>query len=184
MARNNQSKNKIGTDFLHNLYSDISLETKDPQPYYIVHKDTFKTFLYEHKDSLNYGDKALSFLGIEVSVIVSLFTCDFKNLLGNDNKIIVDGKTIQGVFICSALVIGGFFLYYGIKWLYNVKKTSINYMCSELEKKSSLLIGKNNIQEDTPQNITIVNDQGVITRQQEEPIAQNIKNNLDKSKHP
>ena len=125
MAKNKQSKNKIGTEFLQNLYSDVSLETKDPQPYYIVHKDTFKTFLYEHKDSLSYGDKALSFLGIDISILVSLFTCDFKTWTGKENKILVDGKTIQGFFICCALVIGIFFVYYGIKWIYNFKKTSI-----------------------------------------------------------
>ena len=165
--KSNSAKNNIGTDFLHNLYSEVSLETKDPQPYYIVHKDTFKTFLYEHKDSLNYGDKALGFLGIEVSIIVSLLTCSFNDVIGKESKIIVEGNTIQGFFLCSALVIGGFLLYYGIKWLCNIKKSSINYMCDELEKKSSLLVGKNNIQEETSMEMSIVNTQAVISTQQQ-----------------
>lgn len=168
MAKNKQNKNNIATGFFENLYSDVSLETKDPQPYYIIHKDTFKTFLYEHKDSLNYGDKVLSFLGIDISILVSLFTCDFRNWIGNEDKILVDGKTIQGFFICCALVIGIFFVYYGIKWICNFKKSSINFMCSELEEKSSLLIGKNNIQEESQADLNIVNNQGMITNNETE----------------
>lgn len=187
MAKSKQSKgnspeSNIGTDFLHNLYSEVSLETKDPQPYYIVHKDTFKTFLYEHKESLNYGDKALVFLGIEVSIIVSLLTCSFNDVVGKESKIIVEGNTIQGFFLCSALVIGIFLLYYGIKWLFNIKKSSINYMCSELEKKSSLLVGKNNIQEETSQDI--VNTQAVISTQQQNQQGVFIANNKAENINP
>lgn len=40
MAKNKQNKNNIATGFFENLYSDVSLKTKDPQPYYIIHKDT------------------------------------------------------------------------------------------------------------------------------------------------
>lgn len=181
-SKGNSPKSNIGTDFLHNLYSEVSLETKDPQPYYIVHKDTFKTFLYEHKESLNYGDKTLGFLGIEVSIIVSLLTCSFNDVVGKESKIIVEGNTIQGFFLCSALVIGVFLLYYGIKWLFNIKKSSINYMCSELEKKSSLLVGKNNIQEETSQDI--VNTQAVISTQQQNQQGVFIANNKAENINP
>ena len=42
-----KNNGSIGTDLLKSLYTNPEITQKNPQPYYIVHKDTMKTFLHE-----------------------------------------------------------------------------------------------------------------------------------------
>ena len=64
-----KNNGSIGTDLLKSLYTNPEITQKNPQPYYIVHKDTMKTFLHENKGSLSIVDR---FLTILVSFIIQL----------------------------------------------------------------------------------------------------------------
>ncbi|HEU0188414.1 MAG TPA: hypothetical protein VFQ97_00285, partial [Gallionella sp.] len=82
MARNEKNGIDIGAQFASGIYSNAKLVTNEVQPYFILHKDTIKTFLHEKIELLASQGKLLGLIGIEVSLIASLVTATFNDWHG------------------------------------------------------------------------------------------------------
>jgi hypothetical protein len=123
----------IGSAFLNDIYAEPKLINENPQPFYIVHKDTCKTFLYEMKDKFSLFDRFLAVIGVEFTLIITLVTATFSDFQ------IIKGDTIRGVFISFALLVGLYLLYLGFKNIANINKMSVNKLCDDLGKLSTII---------------------------------------------
>jgi len=132
-ADNKNEAINIGTAFLNNIYAEPKLVNENPRPFYIIHKDTCKTFLYEMKDKLSIFDRLLGVLGMEFTLIITLFTATF-----SDYKII-KADSIRGVFITFAIILGVYLIYLVFKNFTNINKLSVNQLCEELGNRSTII---------------------------------------------
>lgn len=100
MSSTETNKKHIGLDYLTDIYTDSEIETENPQPLYILYKDTIKTFLYEKLDDLKKGGLVWGYIGAEITIIATLLTTEPSGVW------IISGKTIKGVFLALALLLG------------------------------------------------------------------------------
>ena len=133
MAIKNKSLINVGSEYVKKVYAGSNLETEKAQPIYILYKDTIKSFLYEKQNQFGLTSKLLGFLGIEITIITTLFTATFKDFE------YVEGKTIQGFFIALFMIFGFFILKDGFFWIKNKRKNDPENMTQELGKRGSII---------------------------------------------
>jgi hypothetical protein len=130
---NHESAINIGAEFAQSLYADAKLVTNEIQPYFLLHKDTVRTFLHEKIDVLSNRCQFLGFIGIEISVLAALFTANFQDWHG------FKGSTIEATFFISSVIFGGLAIFTGIKWLLSIKGSSVNALTDELGKRGVVI---------------------------------------------
>jgi hypothetical protein len=139
---------KIDTNFIGNLYTDVELITEDPQPIYILYRDTIKSFIQEKIDILGIQAKAFGLLGIEVTIITTLLTAKFEDFG------LIKANIFQGTFIAFSIILG-FYIIVSIKdWWKNRKLISIDYMINELGRRGSMLDPKKKSEINKPKIFT------------------------------
>lgn len=124
---------KIGIDYLSSLYNEAELVTEKPQPIYILQRDTVKAFLYEKKSTISIVDRFLALLGVEITIIVTLFTATFTSILG------LGGENIKGIFICLSLILAVWLIVTIIKMVQVSSKMSIDAISDELGKLGTII---------------------------------------------
>jgi hypothetical protein len=130
MAENNGN---IGLEYVNTLYNEAELVTEEPQPIYILHKDTIKTFLHEKREVLSIFDRMLAIIGVLLTVIVTLFSATFNDFLG------LPGNVMQGIFIVSTIFLSIWLLITIIKIIKNIKSISIDNLCKDLGKRGTII---------------------------------------------
>ena len=127
----------IGTEYIKELYANSTLETEYPQPIFIVYRDTVKTFLHEKKEIVSIQSRFWGFVGIELSVVIALITCNtFTDIW------FIKGTVIQGTFVAFSVIFGCFILIQLKKWLFNIKKLNIDKLSDDLGKRGTILMPK------------------------------------------
>lgn len=130
---NEDKKIDIGLELLQSMYADTKFVTKDSQPYYILARDTIGKFLYEKEGVFTLKSKLISFLGIELTLILALITTNFKTTFN------IDGTLWHAIFIVSAFV-NGIYLLLGYKKWNGIKKSyDVDVLTEELGKRGSIL---------------------------------------------
>lgn len=123
----------IGIEFVKELYTDCKLETNEPQPIFLIYKDTIKTFLHEKIVHLALDAKILGLIGIEISILAALFTATFNDVLN------IKGELINALFIAFFFVLG-FFLFRDVKrWWQNRKSLTVDALTDELGRRGSII---------------------------------------------
>lgn len=123
----------IGHDVLNNMYTNMSMETKDPQPLFILYRDTIRTFLHEKSGVLGAEGRVLGFFGVELTLIATLVTCTFNNFIG------IDGAVIEGAFLTFAIIIGFYLLKEVRNLILLLNRNGINEMVDELGGRGSII---------------------------------------------
>lgn len=135
-----KNNGSIGTDLLKSLYTNPEITQKNPQPYYIVHKDTMKTFLHENKGSLSIVDRFLTILVSFITILLTYFTSNFKEteVFG------LDGSQIKGCFLCLLIVFGVYLVYLIYELIRTRHMRDVDSLCSMLEKRVTVLTQTDN----------------------------------------
>jgi len=89
----------IGLEYVKGLNKEASIETEDPQPIYILPRDTIKAFLHETAALLTVPGRLLGLLGVEVTLVASLLTATFRDFFW------IKGDTLKGFFIAAAVLV-------------------------------------------------------------------------------
>lgn len=129
----------LGTDVIKSIYTNSENTEKNPQPLYIVHKDTMKSFLYENKNALSIVDRLLTVGVTFITIIITYFTSNFK-----DTKVFgLDGSQVKGVFLCLSIGFGVYLIYL-IYTLFNTwNRRNVDGLCEILEKRVTVLFQTN-----------------------------------------
>lgn len=141
MATKNSKNSGIALDFVNGLYSNTEIETKDPQPLFILHRDTIRTFLHEKRLSFGLEARVLGWFGIGITLIITLCTANFKDLFcgGDGTHPLLPGDTLQGIFFTFTLIIMAMFLFDGFRWLSAYEHLSVDYLTEDLGKRGSAI---------------------------------------------
>lgn len=123
----------IGMEYLKNLYSGTDLETKEAQPIYILYRDTIRTFLHEKIEEFGLSARFLGFLGIEISIITTLFTATFNDFLK------IKANIIQGTFVAFAIIFA-LLIFKDIKcWWCNKENLTVDELAKELGQRGTII---------------------------------------------
>lgn len=126
----NQQPN-IGLDYLTDLYRETNLETRDPQPLFILHRDTIRTFLHEKIAWFGLYAKLLGFIGVEIPILAAIFTSTFHDTGG------ISANLIGGVFVAFAILFGIQIVFDGIRY-WNIRaRASVDQLTDELGSRGS-----------------------------------------------
>ena len=128
-----ENQSNIGLEFIKNLYTDTTLETKEPQPFYILQRDTIRTFLHEKIDLLRIQAKFIGLIGIELTLIISLLTTTFKDIWK------INANIIQGLFIAFALIIVVYLAKSFTKWLGVYKTLNVDWLSKDLGERGTII---------------------------------------------
>ena len=123
----------FGVTFLNSLFNNAKLVTKQPQPIYILHRDTIKTFMHEHRRLLSLTDRLLSLIGVEISIVLTLLTASFFVVFG------IPSDTVKGIFISFAIGIGAWLLITLFQYLKERKNLSIDKIVDDLGKQGTVI---------------------------------------------
>ena len=129
---NNNSSN-LGLDYLKGLYTNTTLVTKEPQPFYILARDTIKAFLHEKLNLLNKKSLFLTYLGVEVTIIAALLTSSFKDFW------FVKANIVQGTFVAFSIIFGFFTIKSGISSLKYLNSLKVDNLTKELGEKGTII---------------------------------------------
>lgn len=136
MARNDKPAIDIGAEFAKGIYSNAKLVTNEVQPYFILHKDTIRTFLHEKVALLASQGKLLGLIGIEVSLIASLVTATFNEWHG------IKGPTIEAAFFLSTVIAGVLTVKEFLLWLQSKSSCTVDALTIELGKRGAVIESK------------------------------------------
>lgn len=130
-----KNSGSIGTDILQSIYTNSENTAKNPQPFYVVHKDTMKTFLYENKSALSIIDRLLTIGVTFITIVITYFTSNFK-----DTEIFgLEGTQIKGVFLCLSIGFGVYLIYLIVALIKTWNKRNVDGLCEILEKRVTVL---------------------------------------------
>ena len=125
----------LGTDVIKSIYTNSENTEKNPQPLYIVHKDTMKSFLYENKNALSIVDRLLTVGVTFITIIITYFK--------DTNVFGLDGSQVKGVFLCLSIGFGVYLIYL-IYTLFNTwNRRNVDGLCEILEKRVTVLFQTN-----------------------------------------
>ena len=126
-------KPNIGLDYVTNIYSDAEIETENPQPLYILHKDTIKSFLSEKMDELNKTGLLWGYIGIELTIAITLLTTDVKGIW------LISGQLIKGTLVAFSGIVG-FLIVKNIEHIKNPKnEVKMESLVCELGKRGTIV---------------------------------------------
>jgi len=119
--------------FTANLYSDAKLVTTAPQPITVLFRDTVKTFLHEKLLLLSSSERLLAYLGIEVTILATLLTAEFKDIGP------FKGSLITGAFFAFFII----FLFLLIKasffWWNHRKEIAVDALAEDLMQRGTII---------------------------------------------
>ena len=133
MTNDRKPRIDIGMEFIKDLYTGTNLETKDAQPFYILQRDTIRTFLHEKIGEFGISARLLGYLGVEVSIVIALATATF------DDFYIFKAHHVQGTF-CSFAFIFGFLILKDFKfWYSNKDNMTVDKLAENLGQRGTIL---------------------------------------------
>jgi len=135
MPENNKEGIDIGSELVKKLYANASFQTKEVQPYYILHRDTIKSFFYEIYDRFGIGSRILGYAGILATLFTVICTATFSTFYG------IDGKIILGIMICLSFLVAALMIKDFIKFKKCKGKLSVDNLVDELSSKGSEISG-------------------------------------------
>lgn len=133
MSENESPPPGIGLEFVKELYLDCKLEPNEPQPIFLIYKDTIKTFLHEKIGHLALNAKILGLIGIEISILAALFTATFNDVWQ------IKGEMIQALFIVLFFVLGFFLARDFKRWWQNRNSLTVDALTDELGRRASII---------------------------------------------
>ena len=133
MVEGNNQGIDIGMEFLKNIYTNTDIETKEAQPIFMIHRDTVKSFLHEKIAYFGIYNRVVGYIGIEISLVISLLTASFTDTLG------IKGTLIQGIFVVFALIFGCLAVKDGLYLIKNRKKITVDELTNELGSRGSII---------------------------------------------
>ncbi|MFH1872791.1 MAG: hypothetical protein ABIK82_16420 [Pseudomonadota bacterium] len=136
MARNDKPSIDVGAEFAKGIYSNAKLVTNEVQPYFILHKDTIRTFLHEKMALLASQGKLLGLIGIEISLIASLVTATFNEWHG------IKGPTIEAAFFLSTIAFGILSVKEFLLWMKSQSSCTVDALTTELGKRGAVIESK------------------------------------------
>ena len=123
----------IGMEYFKGIYTNTDIETKEAPPIFMLQRDTVKTFLHEKIGLFGLSSRFLGYIGIEITLIVSLITATFNDWLG------LKGNVIEGTFVAFALIIGVIILRDGICCIKTRGKLSVDDLTQDLGSRGSII---------------------------------------------
>lgn len=130
-AAKHKNNPNIGASLLTDLYEEATVETKDPQPIYVLQRDTIRSFLHEKLGLFGLRERVLAWAGIELTLVASLVTADFRGFMG------LSGPVVQGGFYVFAVIVGILLASDGWKCLSIRKACTVDALTSDLGLRGS-----------------------------------------------
>lgn len=123
MARQ-RTKEKIQT-IMDRSDSNISVNVEEN--YIFTTEDKIRILYEEYNSARKYSGDFLAYLGIFLSIMISLVTCEFKDIF------FIDAATIKAIFIIALLLSLIGCISVGISWYRNKDKLTFNYFIKKLQ---------------------------------------------------
>jgi len=123
----------VGAAMAANLYGKAKFDAGEVPPYFMLHKDTIRTFLHEKMELLGAEGRLLGLWGIELALVAALLTSTFKDFGG------LKGDTIGGVFIVFSIITGWMILRDTISWWRTRSKCSVDHLADELGRRGAAI---------------------------------------------
>ena len=95
--------------------------------YIFTTEDKVKILYEEYNSARKYSGDFLAYFGIFLTLIISLLTCDIKELP------FIDAATIKAIFIIATILSLFFCIVVGIKWFVNKDKLKFAYFLKKLQ---------------------------------------------------
>ena len=127
----NNNGSNIGLEYYKNLYKNTKVKTRDPQPIYILARDTIRTFLHEKKDLLGLRARVLGLIGIEITLISALATAQFSSFWKLGSHIVL------GLFTAFTLIVGLCILASVLTWIRHFSDTNIDSLADDLGSRGT-----------------------------------------------
>jgi hypothetical protein len=114
----------MGAAMTANLYAKAKFDAGEVPPYFMLHKDTIRTFLHEKMELLGAEGRLLGLWGIELALIAALLTSTFKDF--------------GGIKVFS-IIRGWMILRDTISWWKNRAKCSVDDLADELGRRGAVI---------------------------------------------
>jgi hypothetical protein len=106
---------------------DSRVSANIDENYIFTTEDKIKILYDDYNSAKKYSGASLSLVGILITLVITLCTCDFKPILG------LNAEQIKAFFIFTTIVSSGFLLYTAIRFLRNRHKLTFIYFLDKLK---------------------------------------------------
>lgn len=117
----------IPTDFLATINSQVSLGGDGEQKFYLLGHDSIESVLHKRMSALNAGSNCIGWVGISLSIIITLSTAKFEKTLG------LPPEYINAIFVVGLCVFFVLSIIDGLAWWKG--RLTPEQLASELGKK-------------------------------------------------
>ena len=107
--------------------SDSKIAVNVDENYIFTTEDKIRILYDEYNSARKYSGDFLAFLGIFLSILITLVTCEFKDLS------FIDASTVKALFVMALIISLGCCVYVGIKWVKNKDKLTFDYFFKKLQ---------------------------------------------------
>lgn len=114
-------------EFLATINSHVTIEGDGHQKYYLLNHDSILSVIQCNYDGIKSGSDALAFIGIFITITLTLVTAKFEDSFG------ISKDTIKAIFIVSLLIFG--FLFFKSAYNFFRKGISAEKLADEIGKK-------------------------------------------------
>ena len=118
------SKEKIKT-IMNQTDAQISVNVNEN--YIFTTEDKVKILYEEYNGVRKYSGDVLTYFGIFLTLIITLLTCDFKELP------FIDASTIKAIFVLATILFGLLCICAVCKWFANKDKLTFEYFLKKLQ---------------------------------------------------
>lgn len=118
------TKDKIKT-IMNQTGAQISVNVSEN--YIFTTEDKIRILYNEYNSARKHSGNFLAFLGIFLSILITLVTCDFKDLP------FMNAATVKAIFVMAMLLSLGYCVHVGIQWKRNKDKLTFDYFFKKLQ---------------------------------------------------
>lgn len=122
-----QKQVNIAYDYVTNLYRNTTVVTDDPQPLFVLPRDTIRTFLHEKMSLFGIQSKLAGLVGVAVAIGVALATTEKWRGLW-----LIDGSVVQAAFILCFLGVALVTLITANRWRRERQNLNVDSLTDDL----------------------------------------------------
>ena len=128
MAKKRDNKERIQT-FIGR--DDVSVVANIQENCILTTEDKIKILYNEYNEARKYSGEFWTFLGLFLSLLISILTCEFKSIFG------ISESVIEAVFILATFVALIFSICALVNWIRNRKKLTFEYFINQIRGDNS-----------------------------------------------
>ena len=124
MAKKKDNKSKIQT---YLAADNVTVCANIQEEAIVTTEDKIKIAFTEYNAVHKYSGEFFTFLGIFISILLSITTSNFKSVLG------LSAETVEAIFVLSLIISFAICVVSAIKWIRHRKQLSFAYFISQLK---------------------------------------------------